>query len=250
MAEPSQQPIEQLFSCLSHELRTPITSLQGAIALLQTHQVQDESEIESLLNIASESAERLTQIIENILDWHEITRKDGRLFKQPCNIAFLLLRVIDSLQPFALSKKIQVYLETPTWVTINADHHFLPRALSHLLHNAIKFSPPDRPIRLIADIHENIHTSVVPQLQITIQDQGIGIPANALKDIFHPFHQVNSSDSRSHGGLGLELAICYEVIRQHQGKIWAESELEKGTAFHIVLPIHQIGDAADPGIFL
>lgn len=244
MAEPSQQSIEQLFSCLSHELRTPITSLQGAIALLQTHQIQDESEIESLLAVASESTERLTQIIENILDWYEITHKENSLFKQPCNIVFLLLRVIDSLQSFALLKKIQVYLETPTWVTINADQHHLTRALSHLLHNAIKFSPPDRHIRLTVDIYENTDTPGASQLQITLQDQGIGIPKNALKEIFHPFHQVNLSDNRSYGGLGLELAICYEVIRQHQGEIWVESELGKGTTFHIVLPIDSIDDSA------
>lgn len=237
MIHPFKEPIEQLFSRLSHELRTPMTSLQGAISLLQTHQLHEEAEIAPLLTLAAESTERLARVIEDILDWYEITHETKRLFKQPCKIAFLLLQVIDSLQSFAADKAIQIYLKTPTWITLNADHYYLTRTLSHLLHNAIKFSPPNCQIQLTVSICENQGSANLPHLQIAIQDQGIGIPEATLREIFHPFHQLDTSDARCHGGLGLELAICYEVIRQHQGHIWAESELGKGTTFYVVLPI-------------
>ncbi|MGF1499853.1 MAG: sensor histidine kinase [Elainellaceae cyanobacterium] len=238
MAESSQQPIEQLFACLSHELRTPITSLQGAIALLQNHNLNDVSEVGSLLNLASESTDRLTQIIENILDWYQISQGSKSLFKQPCNITFILLQLIDSLNSLTTDKGIQIHLESPTEITLQADHYYLTRALSHLLQNAIKFSPSGGQISVTAALVEDRTILDVPSLlKIAVQDQGAGIPESALEEIFQPFYQLDTSDTRHHGGLGLELAICREIIQQHQGRIWAESTLGQGTTFCVILPI-------------
>lgn len=238
MINPSQEPIEQLFSRLSHELRTPITSLQGAIALIQSHQLQDESEIESLLNLAAENVDRLTQVIEAILDWHQLTQENANLFKQPCNLQSILHQVIDSLHSCATHKDIPIYLETLSDLSLHADQYLLTRALSYLLHNAIKFSLPKCPVHITANIDENRELlDAQSQLQIVINNQGASIPETDLEAIFQPFHQIDMSDSRCHGGLGLELAICREIIRQHQGQIWAESTLEQGTTFYIILPM-------------
>lgn len=238
MTNPSQEPIEQLFSRLSHELRTPMTSLQGAIDLLQSHQLQDESEVESLLALVAESTDRLTQVIEAILDWHQITQKKTNLFKQSCDIQSILHQVVDASRPFATHKDVQIHLEAPNTITLQVDQYFLTRALSYLLHNAIKFSPPQSPVQLTANICESSKSlTSQPEVQITVNDQGIGIPETALETIFQPFHQIDTSDTRSYSGLGLELAICREIIQQHHGRVWAESTVGQGTTFYIVLPL-------------
>lgn len=238
MINPSQEPIEQVFSRLSHELRTPITSLQGAIALLQGHQLVDESDVESLLALAAESTDRLTKVIEAILDWHQITQNNTRLFKQPCHIQSILHQVIDSLHSFATHKDIAIYLEISNDIPFYSDQYFLTRAFTYLLDNAIKFSPPKCPVYITTNIYEHGGLlSSQPYLQITVKDQGAGIPESDIEAIFQPFHQIDASDTRCHGGLGLELAICREIIRQHQGHIWAESTLGQGTTFYVVLPL-------------
>jgi|GEM_PF-2260100 len=242
MINPSQEPIEQVFSRLSHELRTPITSLQGAIALLQNHQLVDESEVESLLALAAESTDRLTKVIEAILDWHQITQKDIKLFKQPCQIQTILRQVVESLHAFATHQNVPVYLEISKEISINTvfhgDQYFLTRAFSYLLHNAIKFSPPQCPVRITANLYESGgQLNPQNQLQIGVRDQGAGIPEANLDAIFQPFHQIDTSDTRRYGGLGLDLAICREIIRQHQGHIWVESTLGQDTTFYITLPL-------------
>lgn len=238
MINPSQEPFEQLFSRLSHELRTPITSLQGAIALLQAHQLHNESEVESLLTLAAKSTERLTHVIESILDWSQITQKNVYLFKQSCDVTLLLNQVVDSLRPFATHKDILIYSDISSGISLHADQYFLGRALRYLLHNAIKSSPPHSPIHITANICEPRRIiDSQPQLQIAVKDQDTGIAETDLEVIFQPFHQINTSDISCHGGLGLDLAICREIIRQHQGHTWAERTLEQGTTFYVILPL-------------
>lgn len=244
---PSADPIEQLFSVFSHELRTPITSLQMSLGLLQMYQKGEQSsEVQALLTVAADNIDRLTHIIENLLDWYEITHKDNIIFKQPLNGAVLMRRTVDQLQPLATQQQIQMNLSIPNLIPLNADDYYLSRALSNLLHNAIKFSPCDRQVWFTATVVQTRDSAVqasyessltFPYVLITLKDQGTGIPETALERIFQPFQQVDSSDTRSYGGLGLELAICQRIIQQHQGKIWVESTLGQGSTFYVVLPM-------------
>ncbi|MFB2834915.1 sensor histidine kinase [Floridanema evergladense] len=247
MINPSGDEIERLFSVLSHELRTPITSLQAALDLLQMYQQEEQSsEVQALLTLATDNTDRLTQIIENILDWYEITHKTDIMFKQPIDGAILIKCVVDKLQPLAIQQRVQIYLDIPKSIPLNVDNYYLSRALSYLLRNAIKFSGSDRQVWLTATVVQTLDSAIrathelpftLPYVLITVKDQGAGIPETALKQIFEPFQQVDSSDTRHYGGLGLELAICDRIIQQHQGKIWAESTLGDGSTFYVALPI-------------
>jgi len=241
MVNPSGDSIERLFSIFSHELLTPITSLQAALNLLQIYQQEEQSEVQALLTVAADSIDRLTHIIENILDWYEITHKANIIFKQPLDGAALISCVVYKLQSLATQQRIQIHLDSPSLIPLKADNYYLSRALSNLLHNAIKFSPPDGEVWLTATviqseaIHETLPT--LPYLLIVIKDQGQGIPETAREQIFQPFEQVDSSDTRHYGGLGLELAICNRIIQQHQGEIWLESRLGQGSTFYVALPM-------------
>jgi signal transduction histidine kinase len=99
-----------------------------------------------------------------------------------------------------------------------------------LLSNAIKFSEPGKSVWLRAKLRGE-------RLQIEVQDQGRGIPANKLQTIFEPFQQVDVSDSRKKGGTGLGLAICRNIVEQHNGNIWVESVLNQGSTFYVTLPL-------------
>lgn len=239
MLNPSENTIERLCFLLSHELRTPISALQGAISLLQMHPLHEKLEAELLLTLAAENTERLTRVVEDILDWYEIVHS-ANLFQQNCNAALLIQQAVNALQSFASQQQIQIHLNTPACICVNADQHHLSRALMRLIHNAIKFSPPQRQVTVTAqDVHtaDSASRMAVPHVLIAIADEGVGIPATDLDRVFQPFYQVDSSDARPYGGLGLELAICHQVIERHAGTIWVESQLGQGSTFYIALPV-------------
>lgn len=242
MMNPSEDPIEQLFSVFSHELRTPIASLQAALNLLQIYQQEEQSEVQALLTVAADNIDRLTHTIQNILDWYEITHKTDSMFMQPLDGAALIKRLVDKVQLVATGQRIEIDLNIPSFIPLKADDYYLSQALSNLLHNAIKFSPSDRQVWLTATIVQTANSldlPILPYVLMAIKDQGTGIPETALKEIFQPFKQVDSSDTRKYGGLGLELAICERIIQQHQGKIWVESTLGQGSTFYVALPINE-----------
>jgi signal transduction histidine kinase len=111
-----------------------------------------------------------------------------------------------------------------------ADPDRLLQMLMNLIGNAIKFSPPDAVVRVSIDAQG-------PDLQFRVEDQGRGIPADHCDSIFERFRQVNASDSRDKGGTGLGLAICRAIVHQHDGKIWVESSLGKGSTFFFTIPL-------------
>jgi signal transduction histidine kinase len=239
----AENSIEQVFSIFSHELRTPITSLQGALELLKTyqqiHQQESAAELRGLLGLAADSADRLAYLIETILDWYEIQQGANSFFKQPCNATLLLQQGIAALSSIAVRKQIQISLDAPVQIPIYADQRYLSRILFYLIHNAIKFSLSRSQVQITATlIRAVVPTALLepPHVLIAIKDQGIGIPEAALNQIFQPFYQVDSSNNRHHGGLGLELAICREVVLRHEGKIYVESQLGQGSTFYVALP--------------
>jgi signal transduction histidine kinase len=240
----SSETIEQVLALLSHELRTPMTSLQGAIELLQSHSLQDSEEIEALLRLAANNSDRLSRLIEAILTWSQLTYHESPLFKQHCNGAQLLQAVVAELVPLAATRQIEIQQATTQPLPLLGDRQFLHRALLYVVHNAIKFSPSGSLIRLSTTVVTSTEAPVVSQCPlalpfglITVEDQGIGIPAGFIEKIFLPFSQVDSSDRRSHQGLGLELAICRQIVQQHGGHIWAESHVGQGSTFYIALPL-------------
>jgi signal transduction histidine kinase len=225
-----------------------MTSLKGAIDLLQSCSSQDSKELESLLLLAANNTDRLGRVIEAILDWSQITYEEAPLFQQPCNGEHILQEVMAELAPLATAHQVEMQLTVTAQLTLLADQYFLHRALIYVVHNAIKFSPQGSRVLLKTAIvsADTFPASSTVGLThncglITVQDQGVGIPEEFLEKIFLPFLQVDTSDSRSHQGLGLELAICRQIIQRHGGRIWAESILGQGSTFYIALPL-----ASDP----
>ncbi|MDJ0634734.1 MAG: ATP-binding protein [Xenococcaceae cyanobacterium MO_188.B29] len=223
----------EFISLVSHELRTPMTSMMGALDLLSSGQLGTLTEQgQQVLDIGIKNTERLIRLVNDILDLERM--KSGKITMQQVkyNIVQLLTHAIETMKPMAKQAQINLSLEiaNPQPINLWIDPDRILQTLTNLLSNAIKFSEPNQTIYVKADKQSD-------WLQLSVQDSGRGIPANKLQNIFERFQQVDASDSRQKGGTGLGLAICRHIIEQHNGKIWVESVLGKGSTFYVNLPL-------------
>jgi signal transduction histidine kinase len=220
----------EFISLVSHELRTPLTSLIGSLDLLSTGQLGTlTAKGQKVLNIALTNTERLNRLVNDILDLERM--KSGKITIQAvkCNADHLMIQAAEAMQAMAERAGITLVTE-PVMAEIIADSDRILQILTNLLSNAIKFSEPGKSVWLRAKPRGD-------RLQIEVQDQGRGIPANKLQTIFERFQQVDVSDSRKKGGTGLGLAICRNIVEQHNGNIWVESVLNQGSTFYVTLPL-------------
>jgi PAS domain S-box-containing protein len=220
----------EFISLVSHELRTPMSSTIGALDLLNSGQLGTLSDRgKQILQVAIRNTERLIRLVNDILDLERM--KSGKIALQPvkCDLEPLLLQAAETMQAMAEKAQVQLQLEAYA-IEIKVDPDRLLQTLTNLLSNGIKFTEPGGTVKLKAEIDGD-------RCHITVRDTGRGIPPDKFQSIFERFQQVDASDSRSKGGTGLGLAICRHIVERHNGKIWVESVLGKGSIFHIDLPL-------------
>lgn len=243
---------DEFISVVSHEFRTPLTAIHGAIDLISDGLIDIQSDrAQQLLQIAAEGTERLVYLVDNILDLERLESGKLELIKHSYNIGDLMLKAIDLMQ-FA-AHEAEVHLSVlPLSFELQLDGDRILQVLTNLLSNAIKFSPPGCTVWLQAEIEKTEYNrsnggegipqnggsqSFTSHILLTVRDQGRGIPTDKLETIFERFQQVDVSDSRQKGGTGLGLAICRSIVQQHGGQIWVESLLHTGSCFYVQLPI-------------
>jgi PAS domain S-box-containing protein len=220
-----------LISVVSHELRTPLTSIQSALNLLDEGIVPlDSSRGQEILHIAAEGADRLTRIVNDMLDLERLESGKVSLILQPCQAEDLMIRATDLMQ--VLADEAEVALEIkPQPYALMGDGDRLIQVMTNLLSNAIKFSPQG------STVHFEVELETTASVQFCVRDRGRGIPQAQLESIFERFHQVDASDSRQKGGTGLGLAICRSIVQQHGGIIWVESVEGQGSRFCFTVPL-------------
>jgi two-component system, OmpR family, sensor histidine kinase VicK len=219
---------DEFISVVSHELRTPLTSIHGSLKLLATGRLGNLSEEgQQMLAIADENTDRLVRLVNDVLDLQRMQSGKVKIEKRICNAADLMRQAIEAMQGTAQQQRITL-LNTPAYIQVWADPDYIVQVLINLLSNAIKFSFPGDSVWMRAEARDN-------EIIFQVQDYGQGIPKDKLETIFACFQQVDASDSRTKGGTGLGLAICRQIVELHQGKIWAESTLGKGSTFYFTL---------------
>jgi len=224
---------DEFISIVSHELRTPLTAIQGALGLLDSGRINPNSEqFERLLQLAINNSNRLTHLVNAVLDLERLDSGRIKPEMQNCQVSELMLQAVEAVQIQATEAEISLDLQLLSAV-IWADPDLIIQVLTNLLSNAIKFSPPRSSIQLSA---VPIELDGIQFVQFAVADQGRGIPADKLETIFGRFQQVDLSDARQKGGSGLGLAICKSIVQQHQGRIWVESELQQGSSFFVTIP--------------
>ena len=222
---------DEFLATMSHELRTPLTSIMGWARLLGSNRL-GEKEKERAVHVIQRNAEAQSKLIEDLLDVSRIITGKLRIELQPVSFASITETAVNSLRP-AIDAK-QLHLEEsidPAAGPVLGDPSRLQQIVTNLLSNAIKFTPSKGRI----DVHLQRRDSHV---QLEIKDTGVGIDAEHLPYIFERFRQVDSSNVRAHGGLGLGLAIVDYLVRQQAGIVSAYSEgLGKGAKFTVEFPL-------------
>lgn len=230
---------DDFVSVVSHELRTPLTSVHGSLKLLSTGRLGSLNvQGQELINIALKNTERLTRLINDVLDLERMSSGTVTLLPVVCPVLDLLQSAAEAMQPMADKYNIQLAIRPTDALVVWAEPDQVMQALTNLLSNAIKFSPKGATVWMQARLSGN-PSSDNPEgthVEFLVKDVGRGIPSDKLEAIFERFQQVDSSDARERGGTGLGLAICREIIQQHQGRIWVKSLHGQGSTFYFTLP--------------
>jgi PAS domain S-box-containing protein len=233
-AKEREQMKTEFMSVISHELRTPLTPIQGYTDMLISEQIGKLTpEQKTAVDVIKKQSRRLLSLIDSVLD---ITRVEyGRpieIKKEPVSLNAIVDDAVGSMDFQFQEKEIKPgIVRSPEVDTLLADESKITRVISNLLGNALKFSPKKGQV----DIRI---TKIGGAAQIEVADSGIGIDKENLERIFDKFYQVDSSYTRSAGGIGMGLAIVKEIIEAHGGKVWAQSDgLGHGARFIFTLPL-------------
>lgn len=216
---------DDFIAMASHELKTPLTVIKVNLQLLE-EMVQDEESTDFIYN-SNKQVDKLTGLITHLLDVSTIEDVNIRLAYENFDFKILLKEVITSLQPRSQGHKIVVKKPNKK-IIVCADRVRIEHVLNNLLLNAIKYSKDLKMILVETSLENN-------WLQVSIQDDGIGIPKKDIEKIFERFYRVPGIAS-TFSGTGIGLFICSKVIRWHGGQIWAESTLGEGSTFYFRIP--------------
>lgn len=229
----------EFVSVVSHELRTPLTSIHGALGLLASGLLGEATtKGKRMLDIAVSNTDRLIRLINDILDLEKFDSGRMTLRRVSCHARDLIKNAAGEMRAMAQKHNVEFRLGSEN-ALIHADPDRMVQCLTNLMSNAIKFSNSGTAVSVRA-------RRLGSYACFEVSDQGRGIPADMQESIFERFHQVDATDSRNKGGTGLGLAICRTIVRQHGGRIWVESELEKGSTFYFTIPLAGTA-AAQPG---
>lgn len=213
----------------SHELRSPLTAMRGALGLLLGAPIsRDSAQGQRMLEIALANADRLLRLVNDILDLERLESGEASMVFDVCDADQLLRQAADAMRAVAEDACIALELAAID-ARLRGDSDRLVQVLINLLANAIKFSPRGGTVWLDAE-------QCSGELVFRVRDQGRGIPTDKLETIFERFAQADTRDAREKGGTGLGLAISRSIVDQHHGQIWAESAPGAGTTIFVALP--------------
>lgn len=215
-----------LVATVSHELRTPLAAIKGNLSSLLADDVTWDAETErEFLQVALAETDRLSTLVTDLLDLSRIEAGTLVVRREPCTLRELVSRAAARARP---GDRLHLDLP-PTLPLLHIDVPRIEAVLRNLIENAVKYSPPDSPIRLSAE-------QVDGHVLIRVVDSGPGIPPEHRQKIFDRFYRINSGLARPTGGAGLGLAICKGFVEAHGGKIWVEPR-EDGAEFALTLPL-------------
>ena len=217
----------EFVSTVSHELRTPLASVLGFTELMLHKELKPERKAKYLQTIYNE-AKRLSALINDFLDVQRMESGKQTYEKKFLDIIPIIQKVIEHQEVAAVNHHIQLSVDTEQ-TRILGDKEKIEQVITNLLSNAIKYSPDGG--NVIIHI-----TDEQDKMIIDIQDEGLGIPKEALPKLFQKFYRVDNSDHRRIGGTGLGLAIVEEIVKSHDGSITVDSNFGKGSTFTIAFP--------------
>ena len=244
----------EFISIVSHELRTPLTSIKNSLDILMSGRCGEITPAsDKFLNMAMRNVQRLSGIINDLLDLSKIEAGKMDFHFAPTDINTVINYVKSALSEVAKSKGLSLITnEAENLPEIVADSQRLEQVLTNLVSNAIKFTPEGKSITISSKIvnasdikiNENFKDVIKnlsgDYIEVCVEDEGIGIESKNLLHAFDKFAQIENSLSRKAGGTGLGLPIAKQLLDAHKGAIWCDSELNKGSKFYFIIPTNKV----------
>lgn len=224
----------EFLSNISHELRTPLTPIKGYAEILSRKEVPPEKTKQFVKGIL-DSTSRLERIVELLVDFSAM--EAGRLSPRstPIDLGALVAKLAEDWEKKTPRHEVVAEV-SPKLPQVVGDERLIRRSIEEVLDNAVKFSPQGGTIRLEAKTATSATNGRRRQVQVCVSDEGIGITPEDLPKVFSDFHQLDGSETRAYGGLGLGLAFVQRIVEAHSGSITVESEPDHGTTFTISIP--------------
>ncbi|UEG54779.1 PAS domain-containing protein [Mucilaginibacter daejeonensis] len=225
-----EQRKDDFLSIASHELKTPLTTIKGYIQII--NRILPQTADEKLKNAVGKTSlyvDRLNSLIGELLDVSRIQSGNIELHSEPFDFDEMLREAVDSIQRATQGHEIKV--SGSTGCTFNGDESHITQVVTNLLSNAIKYSPDRKSV----DVHV---AQVSDFIKVSVTDHGVGIPPEDRDKVFERFYRVGNIQQRF-PGMGIGLYVCSEIIKNHGGTLWVESELGKGSTFNFTLPLNK-----------
>jgi two-component system phosphate regulon sensor histidine kinase PhoR len=227
----------------SHELRTPLAAIRGYAETLLDGALSDPSRAQEFLEIIHRHAERLAQLLDDLLSLSRLEAGSQPLAREAVPLAAAVQRALDLVQPKAGERGVAFDVEIPADARVMGDSGAVEQILVNLIDNAVKYSPDAGQIRLRAQhlnggpaLARGDSSTALPQIRISIEDAGVGIEPRHLSRVFERFYRVDSGRSRDQGGTGLGLSIVKHLTQAMGGNVGVESEVGRGSTFWFELP--------------
>lgn len=227
----------EFISTVSHELRTPLTAIIGSLGLMKEMGGELSEDAATFLDMAYQNSERLSALINDVLDLEKIESGQMTLDLRPMQLRGVLEKAVRMNLPYAGMHRTHLRLLPGPEFTVAADPDRLMQVLTNLISNAAKFSLDEGEVEISAEQRAGV-------VRVAVRDHGAGIPESFRGVIFQRFERVDNSDSRKKGGTGLGLSICKALVERMNGEIGFVSEVGEGSTFYFELPlVHVAGEA-------
>lgn len=231
--EKNEELNKQLFAGIAHELKTPLTIIQGNLEAILDGVV--EATPEKIASIHTETM-LLNRLVNDLRDLTLAEAGQLKLQKQPVKIDALARKVVETVEPMLSEKRIRTIVDIPKNLPkVQADPDRITQVLYNLISNSLRHTGEDGAITVSA----RPSSAADDTLEVSVADTGEGIPPQDLPYIFNHFYRVDPARTRAKGGSGVGLAIVKHLIEAHNGRVWAESKLGAGSTFFFTLPLSE-----------
>jgi two-component system phosphate regulon sensor histidine kinase PhoR len=232
--EAAERSRRDFIANVSHELRTPLTSISGYLETLLEDPAPKAETTREFLSIILKNSTRMNRLTEDLLALAGVESPDYKLSLQPIRASSLVEDAIESLAGMVVDSGIALESGGAPSDVVLADPDAMTQVFGNLIENAMKYGKSGKRVRVYARAMESGGERMV---EFVVQDFGPGMAYEHLNRIFERFYRIDKARSRDSGGTGLGLAIVKHIVQAHRGRVWAESELGAGAAFHFTLPV-------------